>query len=156
MPRMSAAIIAAHVDNVLKLARRKGGVSRPQIMNELNVTRTVAGSLIDKADLSLDRREGRTEFFKAADAEPEVEVKQSKLPPEVKAAAAPASSDTGTEEEDDEIAELDAQILDTRNAMREAAAKAGKALGEWAMHDALVSALRQRMTELATRRMNIV
>ena len=37
---------------------------------------------------------------------------------------------------------------------REAAAKAGKALGEWATHQALVDALRERMTDLATRRMN--
>jgi hypothetical protein len=49
---------------------------------------------------------------------------------------------------------LDAEIVDTRNARKEAAAKAGKALGEWATHQALVDALRERMTGLAVKRMN--
>ena len=155
MPRMNAAVLAAHIDNVLKLARREGGVSRPEIMNELNVTRTVAGTLIDKAGLALSRREGRTEYFSAPAGKTEVKQSKPDLPPEAKAAAAPVSADTGTEPEDDDVAELDAQIIDTRNAMREAAAKAGKAMGEWATHQALVDALRERMTELATKRMNL-
>lgn len=154
MPKMSTAVFAAHMDNVLKLARRKGGVSRPEIISELNVSRTIANSLIEKADLKLDRTEGRTEFF-VGDGEPEkVVVKQSVVPPEAQAVATPVDDSTGLEEEDADLADLDAQIVDTRNAMREAAAKCGKAMGEWATHQALVDALRERMTELATKRMN--
>ena len=159
MPRMDAAIYAAHLDNVLKLAARKGGVSRPQIINDLNVTRVVAGGLIEKAGLALDRKEGRTEYFKpngapepaAVAAEPElVAAKQSKA---VRAVAVPVSTDALAVEEDT-VAELDAQIMDTRGALREAAEKAGKSLGEWATHQALVDALRERMTSLAVKRMN--
>ena len=158
MPRMDAAIYAAHLDSVLKLASRDGGVSRPQIINELNVTRVIAGGLIDKAGLTLDRKEGRTEYFKQTngaatpEAVPEpVVAKQSK--PAVQAVAVPESTDALAAEEDD-VAELDAQIMDTRTALREAAAKAGKALGTWATHQALVDALRERMTDLAVKRMN--
>jgi hypothetical protein len=144
MPRMDAAIYAAHIDNVLKLAKREGGVSKPQIISELNVTRAVASGLVEKAGLTLDRKEGRTEYFAASENGTPVAPapKQSKAP----AVAEPTS--------DDLIAELDAQIVDTRGALREAAAKAGKALGEWATHSALVDALRERMTSLASQRMD--
>ena len=152
MPRMSSAIYAAHLDNVLKLAKRMGGVSRPQIINDLQVTRAIAGGLIEKAELSLDRTEGRTEFFTA---EPKVEeVRQPAAKQSVvKAKATPESTDALIDD-DDHIAELDAQIIDTRDSLRVAAAKAGKALGEWATHQALVDALRERITELAVKRMN--
>jgi hypothetical protein len=155
---MDAAIYAAHLNSVLKLASRKGGVSRPQIICETGVTRGVAGGLITKAALTLDRKVGRTEFFiptaetPAASPEPELVVaKQSK--PAVRAVAVPESTDALAADED-EVAELDAQIMDTRTALREAAAKAGKALGAWATHQALVDALRERMTDLAVKRMN--
>jgi hypothetical protein len=149
---MSSAIYAAHLNNVQLLAQRKGGVSRAEIMDELNVTRAVAGGLIDKAELVEDKalKRGRTQVFVAA-GEP-VTAKQSK--PVAQAVAVPADDSTGEPEDDDPIAELDAQIVDTRNALREAATKAGKHLGLWATHQALVDALRERMTELATKRMN--
>lgn len=149
MPRMNAAIYAAHMDNTLKLASREGGVSRTQLIDDLNVTRAVANKLITDSGLAVSRKEGRTEFF----ASEKVEVKQS-TPEVVKASTVPQSTDAVTEPEDS-LAELDAQIVDTRNALSQAAAKAGKALGEWATHQALVDALRERMTDLATKRMNI-
>lgn len=162
MPRMGSEIYAAHMDRVLKLASRDGGVSRPQLIKELGVSRPVATKLIEKCGLEFDRKDGRTEYFSApngtgatpkAETLPEVvEVKQS-TPAAVQAAVVPTSDDTGTDEELDSLAELDEEIVETRNALREAAAKAGKALGEWATHQALVDALRQRMTELAERRM---
>lgn len=156
MPRMDAAIYAAHMDNVLKLARREGGVSRPQIIEELNITRAVANGLIEKADLVLDRKEGRTEYFTAptngmAPAKPAV--KQSK--PAAAAEVAKPTSSASTEIDLDELQALDEQIVDTRNTLREAAAKAGKALGEWATHQALVDALRVQLQELATKRMSL-
>jgi len=157
MPRMDAAIYAAHMDNVLKLARRKGGVSRPEIIAGMNVTRAVASGLIEKAGLAMDRKEGRTEYFVAQNgasvpAEP-VAAKQSKIPAPAKAVAVPESADAAAVK-DDTIAELDAQIIDTRDSMRKAGAAAGKAIGEWATQHALVDALRERMTELAVKRMN--
>lgn len=156
MPRLGAEVYAAHMDNVLKLARRKGGVSRPQIIDELNITRAVANGLIEKAGLEIDRKEGRTEYFKAptngvAPAKPEV--KQSK-PVAAAEVAKPTSSDTGDTDLDD-LAALDEQIVDTRNTLREAATKAGKALGEWATHQALVDALRVQLQELAAKRMSL-
>ena len=169
MPRMDAAVYAAHMDSVLKLARRNEGVSRPQIINDLNVTRAVASGLIEKCGLALSRTDGRTEYYSApaaaetdvtevvAPAPPKVKApaaaKQSKVPAPAKAEARPESTDAA-EVTDDTLAELDAQILDARSGLREAAAKAGKALGQWATHQAVVDALRERMTMLATKRMN--
>jgi hypothetical protein len=60
---MATEIYAAHLDNVLKMAARKEGVSRPQIIKDLNVSRPVANDLIKRAGLTLDRKEGKTEFF---------------------------------------------------------------------------------------------
>jgi hypothetical protein len=155
MPRMTAAVYAAYVDNVLKLAQREGGVSRPQIISELNVSNAVATKLVKDADLGLDHKDGRTQFFKPTEASP-VAVKQSRpeLPPAVKEAVVPESADTGEGEDEDEIAEVDAEIADTKQALREAAAALGKAAGQWAMHDAVVESLRARMVKLINRRMN--
>jgi len=158
MPKLDGAIYAAHMDNVLKLARRKGGVSKPQLIEELNVTRSIASGLIERAGLQEDEslRAGRTQFFVEGDDAPEPEVKavkQSVAAPEVKAVAVPVSDSTGNPEEVDTLADLDAQIVDTRTTLREAAAKAGKALGDWATHQALVDALRERMTELVAKRL---
>lgn len=163
MPRMDAAIYAAHMDNVLKLARREGGVSRPQIIKELNITRAVANGLIEKAALELDRTEGRTDFFKAPDGikPPETdptkpEVKQSKPETAAQAAATPSSDDTGqTDDKLAELAALDEQIFETREALVKAAKAAGEALGEYATKQALVDAMRQQMQELVARRMRI-
>jgi hypothetical protein len=152
MPRMNAAIYAAHMDNTLKLAAAAGGVSRNQLVDKLNVTRAVATKLINESGLAVTRKIGRTEFF-AEPVEDLVVAKQSK-PDAVKASTVPTSTNAA-DETDESLAELDAQIVDTRNALREAAGKAGKALGEWATHSALVDALRERMTDLATKRMNI-
>jgi len=157
VPKLDSAIYAAYMDNVLRLARRKEGVSKPQLIEELNVTRSIATGLIERAGLQEDEalKQGRTQFFVERVASPAVaEVKQAAaLPPEVKAAATPVSDDTGAQEEPDTVAELDAQIVDTRNTLREAAAKSGKALGEWATNQALVDALRARMTELVAKRL---
>lgn len=153
MPRIATSVYAAHMDNVLKLASREGGVSRPQIMDKLNVSRSVAGGLIEKASLEMDRKEGRTEFFTTSNGASKPEAEPPELPAAV-AATAVAGDDILEEEEEDDIAMLDAEIVDTRNALQAAAAKAGKALGEWATHDALVSALKGRMTDLATKRMD--
>lgn len=157
MPRIATSIYAAHQANVLKLAAKAGGISRRQIADALNVSTAVAGGLVKKCELELDHKEGRTEFFKntnGASVEPEPEVKAVEPEaPEVKAVAV-AGPDIKDDDEDDDIATLDAEIVDTRNALKEAAAKAGKALGDWATHQSLVDALRERMTDLAQRRMN--
>ena len=171
MPRMSNAVYASHINNVLKLAQREGGVSRPQIVSELGVSSPFANKLILVAALSVDRKEGRTQFFKPGDQVPTatdpspVKVKQSRpeLPPEVKEAAVPESDATGDEAADEaadedaldeEIADIDAEIADTKQALRDAAVALGKAAGLWAMQDAAVEALRLRMTGLITKRMN--
>lgn len=163
MPRFTEAAYAAHVDNLLKLARKKGEVSQSEVAKELNVSRPVAGTIIKRAGLTETEKKGRTQFYGIDGDESEtpqepVSVKQSKtaLPPEVKAAAVPVSADTGDDDDvDAELADIDAQIADTRNAMRAAAEKAGKALSDWATHQALVDALRERMTELASRKMKL-
>lgn len=149
------AIYAAHMDNALKLSRREGGVSRPQLIRELNITRTVANGLITRCGLTEARTDGRTKFYGPPKAEP-VTVKQSRpqLPPEVRGAAV-ADPEVVIEEETDAIAKLDAEILDTRDTLRAAAKKAGEALGEWATHSAIVDTLRARLVELSTKRMNL-
>lgn len=169
MPRMTQAIYATHMDSVLKLAAAKGGVSRNQIVNDLNVTYSIAAALIGKCELTAGTKVGRTQFYVTNgapkvepsggededNAKPEaVAVKRSRAPAAVKAATVPKNTSAAADAPDDSVAELDAQIIDTRQTLRAAAAKAGKALGEWATHQALVDALRERMTDLATRRMN--
>jgi len=178
MPKMGSAIYAAHMGNVLKLASRAEGVSRPQLMKELNVSRPVANGLIEKCKLTLHRKEGRTEFFitdadvdesvpetpeqaeirKEAHKEAkEASAKQSKpeLPPEVKAVAEPQSDDTGEPDILAQIAELDAQVMDARTTLHAAAEKAGEALGVWATQSAMVDALRKRLADLAVERMKL-
>lgn len=64
MPRLSEAAYAQHYPCVVKLAKRKGGVSRPEIMKELSLSRVMADSLIDRCKLRKSKRKvGRTEFF---------------------------------------------------------------------------------------------
>lgn len=152
MPRLAVGIYAAHQANVLKLAAKKGGVSRGGIANALNVSKTIANNLIRQCSLELDHKEGRTEFFKTNGASPQIP-EAPELPEAVKAVAV-AGDDIIDEDDEDEIAQLDADIVDTRNALKEAALRAGKALGDWATNQSLVDALREQMTQLAVRRMN--
>jgi len=178
---MDSAIYAAHMDSVLKLARRAEGVSRPQLIDDLNVTRVVASKLIEECRLVLDRTEGRTEYFKASDATPAAApavtaappknaVKQAQAPAAV-AVATPTSDSTGDDGDDgddddgvdgddgddlvDRLATIDAELIDTRRALFAAADKVGKALGEWAANQALVDSLQTRMTKLASKRMSL-
>jgi len=153
MPKMGAAIYAAHLDSVLKLAHRCGGVSRPQIINELNVTRAVAEGLMVAAGLCEDEalKKGRTQFFVSTGKANSVAVAKQSTP---RAVAVPKSTDA-LAASDDATAELDAQLIDTRNTLRAAAAKAGEALGEWMTHQAMVDAMRQRLQDLAVKRLSI-
>ena len=159
MPRMAAHVYAAHQANLLKLAAREGGVSRAQAMDELNISRTVANKIIKEAGLDVVRKEGRTEFFgskngsAAPPSDAPKDAPKDELPSEVKEAAVVEDPDEVSDVNLDVIARLDEDIIDARNALKEAAAKAGKALGEWATNQALVDALRDRMTKLAARRM---
>ncbi len=154
MPRLATAIYAAHQDNVLKLAAKAGGVSRQEIADALSVSKAVASGLIKKCDLVRDHKKGKTEYFKANGTSVESDASGGKPDdlPEIKAVA--VAGPEIVEDNDDAIATFDAEIVDTRNALHAAASKAGKALGEWATHQALVDALRERMTGLAVKRMN--
>lgn len=158
MPRLAAAVYAAHQDNLLKLAAKDGGVSRQEIADALHISKAVASGLIKRCDLVRDHKKGKTEYFKTfktngASVEPETAPadKPADLP-EVEAVA--VAGPEIVDDEEDIIATLDAEIVDTRNALHSAASKAGKALGEWATHQALVDALRERMTGLAVKRMD--
>ena len=159
MPRLAADIYAAHQAQVLRLAAKEGGVSRAGIAKACNVSKTIANNLIKRNSLELDHKDGRTEFFKTSNgASPETpETPETSVAPELPEAVkgvGVAGDDIIDEVEEDEIAQLDAEIVDTRNALKEAAARAGKALGDWATNQSLVDALRERMTNLAVRRMN--
>ncbi len=149
MPRMDSAIYAAHMDSVLKLARRAEGVSRPQLIDDLNVTRVVASKLIEECRLVLDRTEGRTEYFKASDATPAAAPAVTAAPPKnaVKQAQAPAAVAVATPTSD--------STGDDGDDGDDAADKVGKALGEWAANQALVDSLQTRMTKLASKRMSL-
>jgi len=156
MPKLATAVYAAHQDNLLKLAAKEGGVSRSEIADALNVSKAVAGSLIKKCDLELDHKAGRTEFFKTSTdgaSEPVVSAEPPELPELTEVKATAVAGPEVIDDEEDDIATLDAEIVDTRNALQESAAKAGKALGEWATHSALVDVLRDRLAGLAKRRM---
>jgi len=164
MPKLLPEIYQTYTETVINLANRPSGVSKPQLINDLNVTSSVANGLIKACKLTFSHKKGRTHFFKpeVIDAKPKVidakpEIMNAK-PDVVIAATIPKTTNIKEENEDETIdniiSELDAQIIDTRQALRGAAAKAGKALGEWATHQALVDSLRERMQNLATKRMN--
>lgn len=176
MPRLASNIYAAHQDNVLKLAAKKGGVSRPQIMEALNVSRAIADTMIERCDLKVDRREGRTEFFILPNAEPSVAAplppapgpqepevaplaeKEDELPVSVKEAGVvepnPLDRLAAVVEPDETlVSALDREIAETRTALRGAAARAGQAMGEWATQQAMVDALREQIQSLVSRRL---
>ena len=155
MPRMGPEIYAAHMDNVMKLAKQDGGVSKPQLMKELNVTRAIATGLIDKCGLVRGEKKGKTEFFVAP--ETKQKVGEPSLPPEVEEAASPVSDDTGNPKSvDDQVQELDQEIFETLDALRAASEKCGKHMAAWSSQLALVEAGRQRMTELTVRRARLL
>jgi hypothetical protein len=190
MPKLPSEIYQTFKDATAELANRPSGVSKPQLINDLNVTQGVANGLIKACGLIISHKDGRTYFYKpgvitatddaatddaatddaatddaatddaATDdaATDDAAVVSITAAPEVIAATIPKTVRIEPEEDnetlEDKLAELDAQIIDTRQALRSAAAKAGKALGEYATHQALVDALRERMQALATERMN--
>lgn len=171
MPKLAADLYATYQDGVLKLAAKPGGVSRPQIMESLNVSRAIADTMIERCNLKVDRKEGRTEYFvlpgvssngtaphehEPEDVQPLAE--NDELPPGVDAAVVvePNALDRladVVETDDQVLATIDEEIADTRNALKDAATKAGKAMGEWATNQALVDALRERLQELAGKRL---
>lgn len=172
MPKLASDLYAAYQDRVLTLAAKGGGVSRPQIMETLNVSRSIADTMIEKCKLKVERKEGRTEFFvlpgtpapaaPVAPPEPEVaplaEKDENLLPPEVEEAGVvepnPLDRLADVVETDDQVVSaIDREIASTRTALREAALRAGKAMGEWACQQALVDTLREKMTELVGRRL---
>jgi hypothetical protein len=177
MPRLASNIYAAHQDGVLKLAAKSGGVSRPQIMEALNVSRSIADTMIEKCDLRVDRREGRTEFFilpnaapsvptvapPAAPAPQEPEVaplaeKGDELPVSVKEAGIVEPNPLDrlaavVEPDETKVSALDREIAETRTALRGAATRAGQAMGEWATQQAMVDALREQIQSLVARRL---
>jgi len=166
MPKTPKDIYNTYMKAVNELAERPSGVSKAQLIAQLNVTKAIAKGLIEACKLTLSHKQGRTHFYrKQTDADTNtipIEITKPEVinakPDVVIAATIPKTTNTKTEDEDETIdniiSELDAQIIDTRQALRGAAAKAGKALGEWATHQALVDCLRERMQDLATKRMN--
>lgn len=68
MPGVAEGIYAQYHDSVIKMAKSPGGVSRPQIMKGLAVTRPIADRLIDECKLRHAKTEGRTDFFKPTKA----------------------------------------------------------------------------------------
>lgn len=178
MPRLASEIYATYQDSVLKLASKQGGVSRPQIMDSLSVSRSIADTMIEKCNLKVERKEGRTEFFvlpnggTPAPATPPVDLtppppEPEDVPPLAEPDTLPGDAEAATvvepnaldrladvvETDDQVVAAIDQEIADTRAAIKDAALKSGKAMGEWATQQALVDALRERLQELAGRRL---
>jgi chemotaxis protein histidine kinase CheA len=154
MPRLAAHVYAAHAASVLKLLQDNGdGMTRSEIAEALNVSKATADSVIKKAGLVESGKRGRNILFTSPSGGDAPEATEPELPPEVKAAAA-ADSPEVKDVDLDELASLDEELVDTRNALKEAAAKVGKLAGEWATQQALVMALQERMTKLAKQRMD--
>jgi hypothetical protein len=156
MPRLATSIYAAHQASVLKMAAKEGGISRGEIADALNVSKSIATNIIKKCGLELDHKDGRTEYFKPSDGDASDDTSdapETELPPAVKSAAV-AGPEIIAEDDDDIIAELDAEIVDTRNTLKDVAARCGKHLGAWAADQSLVDVLRKRLADLVDRRMN--
>jgi len=218
MPRLAEGIFAAHYDSAVKLAAAPGGVSRPDLIKKLGVTRLVAEKIIEKAGLVVGGKEGRTEFFVPPDSAPVVaatsaapspavvvepvatstegltglvvtsppppvvipapvkgkggrprKVKVEELAPVVAATPAPVAEPvasvtpptecpptvTETAAEDDAVAAIDADIIDVRKALADACQKAGKAMFEWATHQALADSLQEKLRVLIGKRLSV-
>lgn len=56
---------AKFFDSTIRLASRPTGVSRPELMDSLGISRIIADRLIEKVGLKPAEKVGRTEFFKA-------------------------------------------------------------------------------------------
>lgn len=56
-------IYAQYYTSVVKLAQKDGGVSRPQLIHALGISRTVADGLIARCKLRKSSTKGKTEFF---------------------------------------------------------------------------------------------
>lgn len=179
MPRLATSLIATYREQVLKLAAMEGGVSRPQVMESLGVSRPIADSIISKCDLQLARRDGRTEYFVPAgktavkhqpaptppddapnDEEENDHIAPDGLPPEVEVAvvvehnALDKLADV-VETDDQVLASVDAEITKTRQLLKDTAMMAGRAMGEWLTHQSTVESLREKMQELVTRRLSL-
>lgn len=222
MPRLAEGIFAAHYDSAVKLAAAPGGVSRPDLIKKLGVTRLVAEKIIEKAGLVVGGKEGRTEFFVPPDSNlvgaatsaapsPAVVVEPvatssegltgivvtSSPPPVVipapvkgkggrprkvkveepapvvaavttpvpevvaspvasvapPAVTSPTVTETATEE--DNVGAIDADIIDVRKALADACQKAGKAMFEWATHQALADSLQEKLRVLIGKRLSM-
>jgi hypothetical protein len=200
MPRLAEGIFAAHYDSAVKLAARPGGVSRPDLIKNLNISRVIADKIIEKAGLVVGAKDGRTEFFVppdggAAPLAPAVEVtpittsteglvgvvvtsppppvvvpapvkgkggrpKKAKAeepaaapppaPAQVAATPAPVAAPT-TETPVEEEEDTGAQIAETRKLLADACQKAGRAMGEWATHQAMADALQEKLKNLVAK-----
>src|ERR1051326_1107277 len=56
-------IYQQYYTNVVKLAQRDGGVSRPELIHALGISRTMADGLIARCKLRHSGTKGKTEFF---------------------------------------------------------------------------------------------
>jgi len=56
-------VYAQYFNSVIQMARREGGVSRPELIHALGISRTLADGLIARCKLRRSRTDGKTEFF---------------------------------------------------------------------------------------------
>lgn len=168
MPKLADAILAQHYTSVIKLAAREGGVSRPELIEKLGVTRIVADKLIENTKLVPGPKVGRTEFFKAPtdeaaattpdapelpqDAEAAVLVDDSNkapLPTTVAAEPEPATpSPDDNDRPDDVAAEIDGQIVKVKEMLASDCSVIAKAQEKILLHQAMLTALLSRRMAL--------
>lgn len=162
MPRVAPNIFAQYYDSAIKLASRETGVSRPELMKKLDITRLMADRVIEQAGLKPVAKVGRTEFFKTpAELPPGVQaaVTVNNAAPtkgKRKAAAAqqpaatpvtvppPAVQPTPAPAEDtvaEEIQSLDKQIVEVRKLLAADFSERAKIDTRIAGHQALLTAL---------------
>jgi hypothetical protein len=142
MPRIAEGLYAQYYDSVLKLAKRETGVSRPELMDKLGMSRIIADRVIEKVGLKPVAVVGRTEFFKTPDTiPPAVIVHSTATSKPKKGKGTPVSAPEPPDSVGEEIQGLDKQIVEVRKMIAADCAEKAKIESRLIAHQALLTAL---------------
>ena len=147
MPRVAEGLYAQYYNSVLRLAARPTGVSRPELMDKLGMSRIIADRVIEKAGLVPAAVIGRTEFFKAPDGVEAAVIVHPTPPKQKKARGTPVQvpPPPPTPEKPDVVGEeiqgLDKQIVEVRKMIAADCAEKAKVEARLMAHQSLLTAL---------------
>lgn len=150
--RVADTTYAQYFDSAIRLASRPTGVSRPELLKSLGVSRIIADRIIEKTGLKKVATVGRTDFFKTPElpegAQAAVVVHPTATSPSKKAKSKgtpvtvpPVQPEPPKDEVAEEIQSLDKQIVEVRKLLAADFADRAKIEVRIASHQALLTAL---------------